>query len=189
MITELKKIRFLINRKQKQAIIILTFLLIIGMFFEVLGLGAIIPVISLLVDPDKLIENEFISNKLGLTFIHYDEKDLVIFALLGLVLLYILKTIFLIILTYKQNVIMENLHAKLSKDLFSRYISQSYLFHVNRDLGMIIKNLQVEVAYFSSYFRSLLMIIIELFLSLSILITIIIIEPIGAFFVGIGFLI
>ena len=38
------------------------------MFFEVLGLGAIIPVISLLVDPDKLIENEFISNKLGLTF-------------------------------------------------------------------------------------------------------------------------
>tara|TARA_B100000900_G_scaffold407423_1_gene420106 strand:+ start:1472 stop:3208 length:1737 start_codon:yes stop_codon:yes gene_type:complete len=187
MITELKKIRFLINRKQKQAIIILTFLLIIGMFFEVLGLGAIIPVISLLVDPDKLIENEFISNKLGLSFIHYDEKDLVIFALLGLVLLYILKTIFLIILTYKQNVIMENLHAKLSKDLFSRYISQSYLFHVNRDLGMIIKNLQVEVAYFSSYFRSLLMIIIELFLSLSILITIIIIEPIGAFFVGILF--
>ena len=43
---------------------------------------------------------------------------------------------------------MENLHAKLSKDLFSRYISQSYLFHVNGDLGMIIKNLQVEVAYF-----------------------------------------
>ena len=73
MITELKKIRFLINRKQKKARIILTFLLIIGMFFEVLGLGAIIPVISLLVDPDKLIENEFISNELGFFFIHYDE--------------------------------------------------------------------------------------------------------------------
>ena len=94
MITELKKIRFLINRKQKKALIILTFLLIIGMFFEVLGLGAIIPVISLLVDPDKLIENEFISNELGFFFIHYDEKDLVIFALSGLVLLYIFKTIF-----------------------------------------------------------------------------------------------
>ena len=136
MITELKKIRFLINRKQKKALIILTFLLIIGMFL-VLGLGAIIPVISLLVDPDKLIENEFISNELGFFFIHYDEKDLVIFALSGLVLLYIFKTIFLIILTYKQNVILENLHAKLSADLFSKYISQ-YLF-LSKDLAMIIK--------------------------------------------------
>ena len=154
MITELKKIRFLINRKQKKALIILTFLLIIGMFFEVLGLGAIIPVISLLVDPDKLIENEFISNELGFFFIHYDEKDLVIFALSGLVLLYIFKTIFLIILTYKQNVILENLHAKLSADLFSKYIYQQYLFHIKRDLAMIIKNLQVEVFYFSSYFNN-----------------------------------
>ncbi len=187
MITELKKIRFLINRKQKKALVTLTFLLIIGMFFEVIGLGAIIPVISLLIDPNKLMENEFINQNLGLFIIQFDEKDLIFFSLLGLVLLYIFKTIFLIILTYKQNVIMENLHAKLSADLFSKYIYQPYLFHIKRDLAMIIKNLQVEVFYFSSYFRSLLMIIIELFLSLSILITIIIIEPTGAFFVGILF--
>ena len=96
MITELKKIRFLINRKQKKALVTLTFLLIIGMFFEVIGLGAIIPVISLLIDPNKLMENEFINQNLGLFIIQFDEKDLIFFSLLGLVLLYIFKTIFLI---------------------------------------------------------------------------------------------
>ena len=56
------------------------------------------------------------------------------FCTFRLIIIYAVKTIFLAFLTYRQNIIIENLYAYLSINLFKRYIVQPYKYHLNRDL-------------------------------------------------------
>ena len=52
----LKKINLLLTKSDKKDILTLIFLLIFGVLFEIMGLGAIIPAIGLLLNPDLLTD-------------------------------------------------------------------------------------------------------------------------------------
>mgnify|MGYP001395646581 CR=1 FL=1 len=54
----LAKINSLLTRSQRWGLIILILLLFIGMILEVFGLGIIIPMINILLDPE-MVENTF----------------------------------------------------------------------------------------------------------------------------------
>ncbi len=189
MINDIKKIKFLLNRSQKKSLILLTFLLFIGMIMEVLGLGAILPVITFILDSELLLKNEIINQYFGHIIIQYDYNTIAIAMLSGLVILYIIKTLFLAFLTYKQSVILENLSGFLRINLFKGYLNQPYSYHLNRDFSAILKNLQTEVFFFSSYCRSLLMVFVEVSLSIAVIGTIIFIEPSGALSIGALFIV
>ena len=184
MINQLKKLWFLIDRKQKKALGVLLFLLTIGMLLEIIGLGIIIPVFSIILNPEDFGSFEILNYRVGSFFTNINHSDLVLFFLGILVLIYTVKSFFLSYITHKQNQILERLHAKLSSDLFANYINQSYLFHINRDFAEILKNLNSEIRFFSNYFKFILSISVELLLSISVLLTILIIEPVGAISVG-----
>ena len=47
-----KKLLFLLNKNQKKDLFILMILLIFGIFFEMLGLGILIPALTLMLDSD-----------------------------------------------------------------------------------------------------------------------------------------
>ena len=69
MIAELKKINFLITRRQRLGLVLLAILLLLGMVMEVFGLGILLPAITLILDPDIINKNEYfgsISDYLGL---------------------------------------------------------------------------------------------------------------------------
>ena len=61
MISTLKKINFLITKRQRKGLVILTFLLFIGMVLEVFGLGILIPALSILLDPEMIETNTSLS--------------------------------------------------------------------------------------------------------------------------------
>ena len=62
MISTLKKINFLITKRQRKGLVILTFLLFIGMIFEAFGLGILVPALSVLLNPDLLQSSEYLSS-------------------------------------------------------------------------------------------------------------------------------
>ena len=53
MLETLKKIKYLITERQLKGLILISFLLFIGILLELFGLGLIIPIISILLDPDQ----------------------------------------------------------------------------------------------------------------------------------------
>ena len=69
-------------------------------------------------------------------------------------------------------------------------MSQPYSFHLNRNASDLIKNIQVEIYYFHTFLLSLITIFIEGGFVISVLATLIYIEPIGAMSIGVfyGFL-
>lgn len=185
MLEYLNKIRALLSKKDKKALLILTILLFIGMFLEVLGLGILLPLITLILDPEKL---NLIIDQSGLISINQlDYNKKVLISLISILIVYLIKASFQILITHKQNYIIERLGADLGSRLYQKYLYQDYIHHVNGNLSDLIKNTQVEINNFVLFCRSVLMLFVEITLTFSILFTIIYIEPIGAVIVGVFF--
>ena len=189
MLEILKKINFLITKGQRKRLIVLVFLLFVGMILEIFGLGILIPILSLLLNPEN-IDNEF-----SLIFIkdflpEVSYQTFVLIFLSFILTVYLVKSLFLVYLNHKQNRFLANLTAEISNKLFRNYLGQSYNFHLNRNSSDLIKNIQVETNFLYLYLLYLITICIESGFVLAVLATLIYIEPLGAISIGVfyGFL-
>ena len=186
MPSKLNKLNFLITRRQRLGLVLLAVLLLLGMSMEVFGLGIILPAIALILDPDIINKNKYFG--FIYDYLKLDSHLEFVFYFLGFVLLiYFIKTLFLIFLTYKQNRFLNNINAYVSNLLFEKYLKAPYNFHLLRDSTSLVKNLQVEVIYFQVYCLALLTIVIESGLVIAVISTLILIEPTGAISVGLFF--
>ena len=185
MKSNLKKIDFVIGKKYRGKMIFLVILLLIGMFLEIIGLGSLIPLLSLISSPESLNKISIINNSNYLS--NLDYKGLILFILVIVVFLYIFKSLFLSYLTYRQNRFLANVNANISDRLFLIYINQPFGYHADNNSSELIKNLQSEVKMFGVYHTAIISVIVEIGLFLSVLFTLILVEPIGAVTVG-GFL-
>jgi len=184
----LEKINFLITKRQRRLIILLAILVLVGMFLEAFGLGILIPGLSILLDPEMVEKSQFLSLLKDLTPDSYKEYFVILF-LIGICILYFVKTVFLVVLSLKQNRFLNNITTSVNNNLFSTYLNQPYSFHLVRNSSELIKNLQVESSLFHSFISSLITIFTEFCFVLSIVLTIIYIEPLGAISIGLFYII
>ena len=183
MISTLKKINFLITKRQRKGLVILTLLLFIGMFLEIFGLGILIPTISIILDPEITDKTPLILSIRNF-FSEFSDLSFVFIFLGALVLVYLIKSVFIVFLTHKQNRFLSNIIAYISNNLFTNYMNQSYSFHLNRNASELFKNIQIEIAGLSVFLQSLITLFIEGGFTISVLATLIYIEPIGALSIG-----
>ena len=185
MIAEFQKIRQILPKNQKKSLLLLSGLLFIGMLFEILGLGILFPILTVLLDPKKM--RIWLNEIAYFDFSIYSYNEILIFCLISIFVVYLSKTLFLVYLTYKQNIILENVVAHIQKRLYSKYLFQSYKNHLYKNLSQMMKDVQLESIYFKNFFRSMLTLIVELALVSSIILTILYLEPAGAISIGLIF--
>ena len=180
----LEKLNYFFSPQQKLKILALLFLLFIGMILEVLSLSLVIPMISSLLDPN------FKTLLLGLPYFpkyikNISEKELIALFLIFLASVFFVKTFFMVYLSYRQNRFIGNVSADISNRLFKRYLGAKYVFHINRNSAELMRNIKQEVAFFVSFFQSFLNVIVESMLLLAVVITLIMVEPLGAVSMGV----
>jgi len=181
-----KKLRKLIPSSEHKKLALLVFLLFVGMAFEVLGIGVLLPILTAILNPEILLTNDI--SKLFLDFFKIVDKEQIVKIALGsLLIIYFLKSAFLIFLSYFQNRFISNLSAFLSNKLFSSYLNQGYKFHIDRNSSDLIKNFQVEITYFSNFLVSTISLLTEATLAFSVIITLFFIEPFGTLIVMLFF--
>ena len=181
------KIFQILNPDEKRSLGFISILLLIGMFLEIFGLGLVFPFIISLLDPEKLSGIEFLNELISYLGIPKTYNLTKVFLTL-LVIIYFIKTIFMIFLAYKQNEFISNITANLSNRLYKTYLNQSLGFHNKNNSSTLIKNIQIEVSYFKSFCMSYITIAIEMSLAISIFMTLIFVESIGAMFIGLYFI-
>jgi ABC-type multidrug transport system fused ATPase/permease subunit len=149
------------------------------MLFEMLSLGAILPLMRIMIDPDKVFNLLWLESYLQ-KYTTLDKKGLILIVVFGLIVLFILKSIFLVYLSWKQASFSANLTAKISSKLFSYYLSQDYNFHINRNSSRLLRNVQNETTFLNAIILSAISISIEFTVLIGVAATLIIIEPFGA---------
>ena len=188
ILSSIKKLVSLLSKNQIVKVSGLLVLLVIGMLFEIIGIGILLPTLEIISDPTVFYSNKYFSAVVAY-FNLTDSNEISKYLLISVIIIYFIKTIFLVFLTYKQNKFIYNLNSSLSSRLFKKYISNPYSFHINRNSAELIKILEKDMNYLNPFALSVFSLITEFFLCLSILITIIIIEPLGAISIGICFFI
>jgi ABC-type multidrug transport system fused ATPase/permease subunit len=152
--------------------------MLVGMVFEMVGIGLLIPVLTLI--SKKNLGVEYPSLK---PFLHSigdpTQKQLVIGVMLLLVVIYVLKMLFLTLLAWRQSKFIFSLQFYFSQKLFKGYLGLPYTFHLQRNSAQLIRNVTVIVSSMTSSLTSLLTILTEFFAFFGIFIFLFFIEPFG----------
>lgn len=168
-------------------------MMIAGMILEMLGVGLILPVITLVANPE-LIEDYPVISDFFLGLGYSSKTELMLIAILSFVTIYTFKNIYIAFLAWKQTKFATSTQADMAKTLFRNYIYQPYSFHLIRNSADILNNLQVELNLFMNYMLNPGMLLIaESLVVLGLLGLLLYFEPIGAitvfcvFFIAGGF--
>ena len=175
----MKKLNRVLNKSQKLKTIVLTIFLFFGMILEVLSLGILIPIITLLLSSeDNLTHIPLMENLYE--FIPFIKENTVLFFSALILIVFSFKSIYLIYLNYRKNRFISNIVKYVSDKLYKNILSRDYNFHVKRNSAETIRNLQSDIHFFTIYLESYISLIIEIGLAVSVLVFLIIVEPFGS---------
>lgn len=140
----LKKINYVLDRKQKINLGILLIIIFIGAFVELLGVSAVMPLIDVAMQPETIHEKWYfilISKYTGIT----DANQMVLFLAVLLIIIYILKNIYVMAMYSLQYRFVFNNQQRLSVRMMKSYMQQDYLFHVSKNVAEFQRNITSDV--------------------------------------------
>ena len=141
------KINYIFNKNQKIRLIQLTVIIVIGAFFELLGVSAILPFINVVLEPDAIKTTSYLSFFYDLLGFH-SVNDFMIFLGVCLIVVYIVKNIYVAMMYDAQYRFTYRNQCRISSRLLSSYLQESYLFHVEHNSAELLRNVNMDVAVF-----------------------------------------
>lgn len=113
--------------------------MMVGAIFEAVGIGTILPLISLMGQPDFLARHTEMADYVAIVGIT-SHTELIIGLSFLLILLYILKNLYLAWqLRLQINFSISN-QIQFSKELMANYLAKPYLFHLNHNTATLLRN-------------------------------------------------
>jgi ABC-type multidrug transport system fused ATPase/permease subunit len=155
-------------------------LTLIGTILETAGIGLVIPAIALMADP-SIVDTYPALVPLFEALGNPSHAELVIYGVALLLGAYVVKALYLALLSWKQSQYIYDIKAHISQTLFERYIRSPYEFHLQQNSGHLIRNITIEVEQLVS--RVLIpgvLLVTELMVIVAIAVLLIVIEPFGA---------
>jgi ABC-type multidrug transport system fused ATPase/permease subunit len=145
---EIKKIFTILEYKEKKMLFIIFLILISTAILELLNLGAIIYLINILLNPEKLLSyiSEFISIK-NITLDIYKHNPIIIFSWIALFIL-LLKSIMLLIFFWIKNKFLFSFEVNLKKKILNEYLSKNFEYHLKNKSSDYIRSLTTDVGNF-----------------------------------------
>ena len=163
-----KKIFNFLERKEKKKFLILIVFLIIGLFIEALGLGIIVPMISFFFDDNLIIYK----SKLGESFpeiLEYSNQEILVVFISVMIILFLLRSLFLIFITYLNNRFIYGVKEKMAIKLYNSLLFKDEILFDETNSNDHINLIQVELEKFINYLKSYTTLLIEIFFMITIL--------------------
>ena len=173
-----QKFLFLLTKQHKRKLFVLLILTLFGVLFEMLGITMFIPLIAVIISPEKFVEYGFIGELISL--IGYSAQiDLVLFVLVFIIIVFVLKTLYLSYLYKFQSRFANEFILDSSVNLFAGYLRQPYHFHVNTNSSNLIKNVQGNISNLSNITQAGINLMVEVSILFGVISLIVFSTPIG----------
>jgi ABC-type multidrug transport system fused ATPase/permease subunit len=134
----IKKLRYILDRKQKINICFLGVMIFIGGILETLSVSAMLPVVWVIVDSEKAMENKYF--KWAMEFLNIqDVKGFTIALLVILMVVYILKNAYLLLLVNEQTRFISYNRNKLISQVLREFLNRPYEFYLDADIPTVFR--------------------------------------------------
>lgn len=132
------KLMYILTPQQKKRSIIVFIMILIGAILETLGVSIIIPLVQAMVSADQLMQNVYISDiakRLNIT----TGNQLIIAISVCVILLYLIKNIYLVTLSYVRVKYASHIRVELSVRVMRAYMRRNYEYFVNMKTSDLIR--------------------------------------------------
>lgn len=157
----LKQLNYIFDKKQKWQCMGIFVLIMIGSAFELLGVSAILPLITVILDPNLIYENRYCIILARIFGIDTPGQFVILIAI-GLCVLYVFKNAFLVFSRHVQLLFSFNLQKVISMRLMDFYLHQNYLFHVAHNVADLQRNVGGDVNRFFATLTMAMNLLVEL---------------------------
>lgn len=144
IINIIKKLNFILDRKQKKSAFFVLLIILISSGFELLGVTAILPFVQAVLTPDALMQNAIISRVMSLLSID-SSNGLLLLLGIGLILLYLVKNLFMIFSQYIQADYATKVQKNLSVKMLRAYMGRPYVFFLDTNSSEILRGCRDDI--------------------------------------------
>lgn len=170
------KFRCLLNKRQRKRVVILFFMMLIGAFFEVCGVSLMLPLVTAIMDEDITTKNIYAAKVCALFHIE-SHIGFVVFCISAIIILYIVKTVYLVFEYYIQYRFIGNNQFITQENLLNTYLHRPYEFFLSAKSGEIVRIVQSDTESTFNMLGMLLMAASETVIALALLLTVFIVSP------------
>lgn len=145
LIASLNRLRFLFNRRDKIIFLCLFLGMVTGALLETFSIGIIPAFIGAAIQPEKIMQYapaKAVLEFLGIT----NTRSLLLWGCLCLLVVFFLKTAFLSFQYYFQIKFVQNRSFRLTRWLFTAYMTAPYQFHIQHNSSELFRNTTQEVS-------------------------------------------
>lgn len=156
----MRKVIIILGKKQKREIVYNTILGIFAAIFELLGISALLPLITVITTPELIYSNDRYRDIAGF-FNITSVNQFIILCSIGLIFLYVFKNLFLM---YQYKTLLNFTYGykrELSTRLLNCYMEQPYLFHVEHNVADLQRNVFNDVNLFFTFVLASMKLLIE----------------------------
>ena len=157
----LKKISYVLDRRQKIQLVLLLFTILIGAIVELMGITLILPIVSIAMDPSVIDETWYliiIRDTFGL----FEVKEMLLFLASLLIAVYIFKNIYITYMYNAQYHFTYDNQRVLAIKLMDCYMPQKYQFHVSKNVAELQRNITNDVNGFYTVVLNVLQFLTEI---------------------------
>jgi len=144
MIKIIKLLWQVLDKKQKKNFYKIQFLIILMSLAEVLSIASIIPLATLLLDPNAFDQLLFF-NKITLLFPMTEKKQIIVFLSFFCLIVFVSSLVFSAFVTYKSILYGKKIAADLGIDLYRNYLNKNIEFHQKNSGVSLTKKLAYDV--------------------------------------------
>ncbi len=177
---DIKNILILLDKKHKINLSVVFFFCLLNIFFDLIGIGMIVPIINIVVGNEfGLFENiSFIDNFIK----NNSQENILFFSMLFFLIFYVFKTFYSTFSIWYQKKFIYETSKDFSEKLLKKYFNLKYLDFIQRNQSELIRNIIFESSIFvTSIIQSLVNLLVEVILVIGISMLLIYYDPISAF--------
>lgn len=140
------KYNFILTTSQKRWGVVVIIMTILGALCETLGVSVILPLVQVMIAPQQLRQNVFIAPIIENLNLHTDTA--LIWAIgIGVILVYLIKNLFLLFLSYVRVKYACKVERELSIEMMNSYMKRGYVFFLNAGTGELMRGMINGINY------------------------------------------
>ena len=139
------KYNAILTASQKRWGVVLLFLTLIGAVFELMGVSIVLPLVQVMIEPQQLRDNASLESIIDFFGLNSNMK-LMWGIGASVIVVYIIKNLFLLLLSYIRVKYSCKVRRELSIEMMNSYMERGYVFFLNTGTGEIFRGIQGSIA-------------------------------------------
>lgn len=176
MLKDIKKLRILMDKKQKKQMAALMVMMVIGAFLEMSSITLVIPVVTAVIQPDVL--DKYVIVRSVCNLFHIDTTlQFTVVAMIALILIFIAKDAFLFWQQKRMYHFVFTNQFQTAERLLRSYVNKDYEYFLNAETSVIQRSITADINNMYTLVLALLQMASEVIVFLFVGVTLFVLDP------------